>query len=68
MKSLGGNVISKIKHRIKESFDNANKDKTKQAYSLSAPGMLEINNLSYHSSFYDLLLIWFLGGIFDMLY
>jgi stress response protein YsnF len=32
---LGGNVLSKIKHRIKESFDSANNDNTKQIYSLS---------------------------------
>jgi hypothetical protein len=32
---LGGNVLSKIKYRIKESFDSANKKKTKQDYPLS---------------------------------
>lgn len=32
---LGGNVLSKIKYRIKETIDSTNKDKTKQVYSLS---------------------------------
>lgn len=32
---LGGNVLSKIKYKIKETIDSTNKDKTTQGYSLS---------------------------------